>query len=253
MIPSLSGLEPHSFVNCARDQARRTRRFDTGVGACLVPSDQRSRKLARARRMNFKWLGALRAYKAAGRNPTFNELSGMTGAAAVTGALIPALVTFADPADPATACNVAPDGLEVGFGNGFRLRGMTAEVVWLSPADGPAATAIKAAGLPTAEPFDASAALTRKLHRRLRPNLLIPWRPAGMIRVEQLRGEIGIEDDEKAGGRCNRKRLPHRKSICDTNGRRAKSSRGGRGFGRAAADVRRLPRYHRHRRVAGYR
>ena len=131
---------------------------------------------------------ALRAYKAAGRNPTFNELSGMTGAAAVTGALIPVLVTFADPGDPATARNVAPDGLEAVFGKGFRLHGMTAEVVpngfwpldfggplgepvtrgieaklkWLSRADGPAATAIKAAGLPTAEPFDASAAFTRK-------------------------------------------------------------------------------------------
>ena len=131
---------------------------------------------------------ALRAYKAAGRNPTFNELSGMTGVAAVSGALIPVLVTFADPGDPATARNVAPDGLEAVFGKGFRLHGMTAEVVpngfwpldfggplgepvtrgieaklkWLSTADGPAATAIKAAGLPTAEPFDASAAFTRK-------------------------------------------------------------------------------------------
>jgi hypothetical protein len=131
---------------------------------------------------------ALRAYKAAGRNPTFNELSGMTGAAAVTGALIPVLVTFADPADPATARNVAPDGLEGVFGKGFRLHGMTAEVVpnglwpldfggplgepvtrgieaklkWLNTADGSVATAIKAAGLPTAEPFDARAAFTRK-------------------------------------------------------------------------------------------
>jgi hypothetical protein len=131
---------------------------------------------------------ALRAYKAAGRNPTFNELSGMTGAAAVTGALIPVLVTFADPADPATARIVAPDGLEAVFGKGFRLHGMTAEVVpngfwpldfggplgepvtrgieaklkWLSTANGSPATAIKAAGLPTAEPFDARAAFTRK-------------------------------------------------------------------------------------------
>ena len=39
---------------------------------------------------------ALRAYKAAGRNVSFNEMSGMTGAAPVTGALIPVLVTFTD-------------------------------------------------------------------------------------------------------------------------------------------------------------
>lgn len=131
---------------------------------------------------------ALRAYRAAGRNPSFNELSGMTGVAAVTGTLIPVLVTFADPNDPATARSVAPDGLEAVFGNGFRLHGITAQVVpngfwpldfggplgepvtrgieaklkWLNAADGSAATAIKAAGLPTGEPFDAREAFTRK-------------------------------------------------------------------------------------------
>lgn len=131
---------------------------------------------------------ALRAYKAAGRNPSFNELSGMTGLAAVTGKLIPVLVTFADPADPATARNVAPDDLESVFGTGFRLHGVTAEVVpngfwpldfggplgepvtrgieaklkWLNGADGSAATAIRAAGLPTGAAFDAREAFTRK-------------------------------------------------------------------------------------------
>jgi hypothetical protein len=131
---------------------------------------------------------ALRAYKAAGRNPTFNDMNRMTGVVAVTGALIPVLVMFADPNDPATARNVAPDGLEAAFGKGFRLHGITAEVVpngfwpldfggplgepvtrgieaklkWLSTADGSAAIAIKAAGLPTAEPFDAREAFTRK-------------------------------------------------------------------------------------------
>ena len=131
---------------------------------------------------------ALRAYKAAGRNPTFNDMSRMTGAVAVTGALIPVLVTFADPSDPATARNVAPDDLEAAFGKGFRLHGMSAEVVpnglwpldfggplgepvtrgieaklkWLNGADNAAAVAVKAAGLPTAEPFDAKAVFTRK-------------------------------------------------------------------------------------------
>jgi hypothetical protein len=131
---------------------------------------------------------ALRAYKAAGRNPTFKEMSGMTGVAAVTGALIPVLLTFAGAGDPATARKVAPDNLEAVFGDGFRLHGVTAEVVptgfwpldfggplgepvtrgieaklkWLNAADGSAATAIKAAGLPTGEPFDAREAFTRK-------------------------------------------------------------------------------------------
>jgi hypothetical protein len=131
---------------------------------------------------------ALRAYKAAGRNPSFNEMSGMTGVVAVSGALIPVLVTFADPGDPSTARNVVPDDLEAAFGKGFRLHGITAEVVpngfwpldlggplgepvtrgiearlkWLNGADNSAAVAIKAAGLPTAEPIDAKEAFTRK-------------------------------------------------------------------------------------------
>src|ERR1700686_4548209 len=131
---------------------------------------------------------ALRAYKAAGLNPSFNEMSRMTGVVAVTGALIPVLVTFADPGDPATARNVAPGDLEAAFGKGFRLHGMTAggvpsgfwplafggplgepvtrgieaKLKWLNRADDSAAVAIKAAGLPAAEPFDAKEAFTRK-------------------------------------------------------------------------------------------
>ena len=131
---------------------------------------------------------ALRAYKAAGRNPSFNDMSRMTGVMPVTGALIPVLVTFADPSNPATARNVAPDDLEAAFGKGYRLHGVTAEVVpngfwpldfgsplgepvtrgieaklkWLNGADNPAAVAVRAAGLPVAEPFDAKAAFTRK-------------------------------------------------------------------------------------------
>ena len=45
---------------------------------------------------------ALRAYRAAGSSVSFNELNRMTGAVPVTGALIPLLVTFSDPGDPAT-------------------------------------------------------------------------------------------------------------------------------------------------------
>jgi hypothetical protein len=83
---------------------------------------------------------------------------------------------------------VAPDDLEAAFGKGYRLHGVTVEVVpsgfWpldfggplgepvtrgieaklkcLNGADNPAAVAIKAAGLPAAEPLDAKAAFTRK-------------------------------------------------------------------------------------------
>jgi hypothetical protein len=132
---------------------------------------------------------ALRAYKAAGRgNVSFNEISRMTGTAPVTGALIPVLVTFADPSDPATMRTVPPDDLVAALGKGFRLQGVSAEVVpngfwpldfggplgepvtrgieaklqWLKGADVSAATALRAAGLPGVEAVDAKEAFTRK-------------------------------------------------------------------------------------------
>ena len=46
---------------------------------------------------------ALRAYRAAGRNVSFNEMSRMTGAVPVTGALIPVLGRLPISSDPATA------------------------------------------------------------------------------------------------------------------------------------------------------
>jgi hypothetical protein len=131
---------------------------------------------------------ALRAYRAAGSNLAFNELNRMTGAVPVTGALIPLLVTFSDPGDPATARAVAPDEVEAALGKGFRLHGVSAEVVpnglwpldfggplgepvtrgieaklpWLKPADGSAAVALQAAGLPGGEGIDPREAFTRK-------------------------------------------------------------------------------------------
>jgi hypothetical protein len=107
----------------------------------------------------------------------------------VTGALIPVLVTFADPANPATARNVPPDDAEAVLGKGYRLQGITAEVVpngfwpidfggvlgepvtrgilarlpWLNGADNSAAaTALRAAGLPGGEAIDAGEAFSRK-------------------------------------------------------------------------------------------
>lgn len=131
---------------------------------------------------------ALRAYgEAGGQRVSFSQMSRMTGVVPVTGALIPLLVTFADPADPATMHAVAPDDLEASFGPGFRLHRITAEVVpngfwpidlggplgepvtrgisaklpWLDR-EGAAAAALKAAGLASAEPIDARLVFTRK-------------------------------------------------------------------------------------------
>jgi hypothetical protein len=131
---------------------------------------------------------ALRAYKAAGRSVSFNEMSRMTGVAPVTGALIPVLVTFANLDDPASARSVQPDDLAAAFGQGFRLklvftetvpngiwpldfggalgepvtRGIGQKLKWLNAAPASAETAIRAAGLPIGEPVDAMQAFTRK-------------------------------------------------------------------------------------------
>jgi hypothetical protein len=131
---------------------------------------------------------ALRAYGAAGgQRASFNEMSRMRGAVPVTGALIPVLATFTDPADPSTMRIVPPDNLETTLGSGFRLHGVSAEVVpngfwpldfggvlgesvtrgiearlpWLAKPDDPAA-ALKAADLKGSEPVDAREVFTRK-------------------------------------------------------------------------------------------
>jgi hypothetical protein len=131
---------------------------------------------------------AMRAYNAAGRKVSFNEMNRMTGAVPVQGSLMPILVTFTDPADPGTARVVAPDDLEAALGKGFRLQGVTAEglpnglwpldfgwvlgepvtrgietrLPWLNGADDSAAKALAAAGLKTGEGIDPKEAFTRK-------------------------------------------------------------------------------------------
>jgi hypothetical protein len=132
---------------------------------------------------------ALRAYTAAGgKRVSFNEMSRLTGTVPVKGALIPVLVSFADPAIPGSARVVLPDDLAAVLGNGYRLGEVTAEVVpngfwpldfggalgepvtrgiaaklpWLNVSDNPAATALRAAGLPGVEAIDAKEAFTRK-------------------------------------------------------------------------------------------
>jgi hypothetical protein len=131
---------------------------------------------------------ALRAYKAAGQNVSFNEMSRMTGAVPVTGALIPILVSFTDLSNPATARTVPPDNLAAVLGQGFRLHGMTAEVVpngtwpldfggrlgepvtrgieaklpWWNGTAAPAAIALRAAGVPAGAAIDPREVFTRK-------------------------------------------------------------------------------------------
>jgi hypothetical protein len=132
---------------------------------------------------------ALRAYNAAaGKRVSFNEMNRQTGIVPVTGALVPVLVTFADPANPGTARHVSPDDAEAALGKGYRLYGISAEVVpngfwpldfggvlgepvtrgipaklpWLNGADNSAATALRAAGLPGVEAIDATETFTRK-------------------------------------------------------------------------------------------
>jgi hypothetical protein len=131
---------------------------------------------------------ALRAYGAArGSRISFNEMSRQTGTVPVQGALIPVLVSFGDPNDPATARVVDPDHAEAVLGDGYRFKGLSAEVVpngfwpvdfggalgepvtrgisaklpWLAGTGDPAATALRAAGL-AAGPIDAREAFTRK-------------------------------------------------------------------------------------------
>jgi len=134
---------------------------------------------------------ALRAYPAAtGKRVNFNDMSKQTGVVPVRGGLIPVLLTFADPARPASAKAVPPDDAEAVLGKGYRLRGITAEAVpnglwpidfggvlgepvtrgiggklpWLGGegASAAAAEALKAAGLPGAEGVEAVQVFTRK-------------------------------------------------------------------------------------------
>jgi hypothetical protein len=131
---------------------------------------------------------ALRAFNAAGRKTSFNEMNRITGAVPVTGALIPVLATFTDINDPATMRAVKSDDLAATYGNGFRLRGITVEAVpngfwpldfggalgepvtrgieaklpWWNRAGDPAAVAVQAAGLTSERTIDAREVFTRK-------------------------------------------------------------------------------------------
>jgi hypothetical protein len=106
----------------------------------------------------------------------------------VTGALVPVLVAFANPYDPASARAAPPDDIAAALGNGFRLHGISAEglpngfwpldfggpfgepvtrgieakLPWLNGADNPAGKALRAAGLQAGNVIDPRQAFTRK-------------------------------------------------------------------------------------------
>lgn len=158
---------------------------DLGAGKNLVALLAQTDKSVDLDGMNYL---ALRAYRAAGREVSFNGLSKMTGVAPVTGALIPVLLTFANPADPRSAHAVASDDPEKALGKGFRLhaisveavpngfwpldfggslgepvtRGIEARLPWLSHQDDSAAVALRAAELPGSDAVDARQAFERK-------------------------------------------------------------------------------------------
>jgi hypothetical protein len=137
-----------------------------------------SRKAARA---------GLRAYTgAAGAPVSLDQMSRLSGVVPVSGALMPVLLSFADPANPGSARMVSADDAAAALGAGYRLGAVTAEIVpngywpldfggalgepvtlgiaaklpWLTGADAPAA-ALRAAGLPAAEAIDAKQAFWR--------------------------------------------------------------------------------------------
>lgn len=71
----------------------------------------------------------MRAFAAAGRRIDFRDVKRQTDIVPVAGELIPTLVTFADAANPASARVVDPANLAAAFGQGFRLRGISLQIV----------------------------------------------------------------------------------------------------------------------------
>ncbi|MEY9752985.1 hypothetical protein [Bradyrhizobium yuanmingense] len=132
---------------------------------------------------------ALRAYGAArSSRVSFKDMSRQTGIVPVQGELIPVLVSFGDLRDPNTARLVASDKAEAILGEGYAIRGFSAEVVpngfwpidfggvlgepvtrgieaklpWLTAPGETAAIALRAAGLPMEGGLDAREAFARK-------------------------------------------------------------------------------------------
>lgn len=132
---------------------------------------------------------ALRAYGAArGNRVSFSDINRQTGIVPVQGDLMPLLVSFGDARNPQTARLVARDHADTVLGDGYAIRGLTAEVVpngfwpidfggvlgepvtrgiearlpWLATPGEAAASALKAAGLPAGGAVEAREAFARK-------------------------------------------------------------------------------------------
>jgi hypothetical protein len=72
---------------------------------------------------------ALNAFASAGEKVPFKEVKHLSGKVAVTGALIPTLITFTDLADPLSARELDPADIGAVLGDGYRLHGVTLEMV----------------------------------------------------------------------------------------------------------------------------
>jgi hypothetical protein len=132
---------------------------------------------------------ALRAYGAArGNRVSFSDINRQTGIVPVQGELMPLLVSFGDARNPQTARLVARDHADTVLGDGYAIRGLSAEVVpngfwpidfggvlgepvtrgiearlrWLATPGEAAASALKAAGLPAGGAVEAREAFARK-------------------------------------------------------------------------------------------
>lgn len=132
---------------------------------------------------------ALRAYGVArGNRVSFKDMSRQSGIVPVQGELIPVLVSFGDLKDPKSARLVASGHAEAILGEGYAIRGLTAEAVpngfwpidfggalgepvtrgieaklpWLAAQGEAPAIALKAAGLPVEGGLEAREAFARK-------------------------------------------------------------------------------------------
>jgi hypothetical protein len=115
---------------------------------------------------------AVRAFNAAGQRAVFRQMDKVQGSVPVTGTVMPLLAVVTDAANPASMREVAPDTIGAALGPGYRLKGISVEVVpnglwpidfggalgepvtrniaallpWVTSSGGPAA-AVEAAGL----------------------------------------------------------------------------------------------------------
>jgi hypothetical protein len=72
---------------------------------------------------------ALNAFASVGERVQFKDIKNLSGKVPVTGELIPTLITFTDLTDPLSASELDPADIGALLGGGYRLRGVTLEMV----------------------------------------------------------------------------------------------------------------------------